>query len=324
MAEEILNKEIVDNDYDEEEDSDFDQQEEDEGSISSSTDDETVPNKAAIRNKKSISSRPVIEELDSGDEVTIKERQKSTKRSKKQKKDGQLSSDDDGNREWRAKTRSMRVQEQTARQKKTLVSIKSSTVDVNMIWEEMNKPGPLPPIYIEGQTRETSVDELRPALEEAQQDVDLGKTPAEEMITIKWQYQFAGETHREEKVVPKSSAEAKLWLAGQENKKTTSAERASNKQRPLRKISKFDPNYANLEAFRNQSIKAQPEEFSGPKLNVVEKSKMDWVAHVDQAGLRDELDVHAKGKGAYQSRMEFLNQVGQRQDDEARAARQKG
>lgn len=324
MAIEEPNPEGVDDEYDEEDDSDFDGQADEAGSISSATEDEPAVDKEVRQGNKATSSRPVVEELDSGDEVTIKERQKSKKKKQKHRKDAQLSSGDEQNAEWRAKTRSMRAHEQAERQRKTLISIKSSTIDVDKVWEEMNKPGPLPPVRVEGQSEERSAKEVHSAPRDDRPKVDTSALPSEEMVTIKRQYKFAGEVHLEEKTVPRSSAEAQLWLAQQENRKTTSQDSTGSKQRPLRKISRFDPNYSDLEAFRNHSIKAQPGTFNGPKLNVVEKSKMDWAVHIDQEGLRDELEVHAKAKDAYMNRMDFLTKVGQRQDDEARAARQKG
>ena len=327
MAPEDLHPNSVGDEYDEEADSDFDDQTDDAGSVSSSAEGEVVTGKQIRLPKKAVPVRPIIEELDSGDEVTIKERQKS-KRKQKRRKDGQASSGDEQNDQWRAKTRSMRAQEQVEKQQKTMVSIRSSTVDVNKLWEEMNKPGPLPPVRIDGQPEETPAKQEESPKKEVHQMADAGGLQPEDIITIKMRYKFAGEVQLVEKVVPKSSAEATLWLAQQDNKKADSGNASGNssasKQRPLRKISRFDPNYSNLEAFRNTSITAQLEAFKGPKLNVVEKSKMDWAAHVDKEGLKDELELHAKAKDAYMTRMDFLNEVGQRRDDEARAVRQKG
>jgi len=318
MATEDLHLDVVSDDYDEEADSDFDEHVSGAESGSASAEDEPVANDKAKPGKKPVFPAPVIEELDSGDEVTIKERRKSRKKQKR-KKDGQVSSDDDQTEEWRAKTRSMRAQEQDERQRKALVSMKASTIDVDKLWAEMNRPGPLPPLRIEDRP-----EEEQSLQQEGQQKADATGLQTEEMITIKRQYKFAGEVHIEEKVLPKSSAEAKLWLAQQESKETTPGDSIGSKQRPLRKISRFDPNYTNLEAFRNQAIKAQPAAFHGHKLNVVEKSKMDWAAHVDREGLKDELEVHAKAKDSYMQRMDFLSEVDQRQEEEARAARQKG
>lgn len=292
-------REMNEDGYDEEADSDFDVSGSDGGSVSSDGE--------AIRSKKVVTHAPLIQELDSGDEATIQTQRRSHKN-----KDTGVDND-----EWRAKTRSMRAQEKEEKKQAKLVSKKVVTVDIDRIWEQLSKPGPLPPVQIEGQDEhQTSHKESEEAAKPA--------ADAEETITIKRQFEFAGEVHLEEKIVPKSSAEAQLWLAQQAVKSTTAEKTADGRTRPLRKISRFDPNYANLEAFRNHAIKTQPEGFKGPKLNVVEKSKMDWAVHVDAEGLKDELDVAAKAKDAYLSRMDFLGQVEQRKDDEARAARQKG
>lgn len=56
------------------------------------------------------------------------------------------------------------------------------------------------------------------------------------------------------------------------------------------------------------------------KINVVEKSAMDWAGFVDKEGIQDELDAAGKSKGAYKARQEFLARVeGKRVDDERRA-----
>lgn len=310
-----------DEEYDEEADSDFDDQIADEISASSSEDEQTRQGAG----KQSAAEHLQIAELDSGDEATIKERKKSKKKQRRKQDVDRLSSEDEEGKQWRAKTRSMRAHDKLEKQKKVVADIKTSTIDINKLWEEMNKPGPLPPVKIEGQTND--LDALN---KEDVESRDIGPevipppTVSEEMITIKRQFQFAGEVHTEEKIVPKSSAEARLWLSQQENNKKPLETRDASTQRPLRKISRFDPNYSNLDAFRNDVIRAQSNAFKGPKLNVVEKSKMDWAAHVDAEGLKEELDKHSKAKDAYLNRMDFLGQVEQRKEDEAKLARQKG
>lgn len=304
-----------DDDYDEEADSDFDDRAVEEESASSD-DDRTRPDVG----KKSAAATEQDEDLDSGDEATIKERKKSRKKKKRNQDADQLSSEDETGDQWRAKTRSMRAQDQTEKRKRTVANIKASTVDVNKLWEEMNRPGPLPPVRIEGENRA----ELEAKPKEESTKAAPVQVESEDTITIRRQFQFAGETHVEEKTVPRSSAEARLWLSQQENGNKSIDSRNTSTQRPLRKVSRFDPNYSNLDAFRNDAIKAQANAAKGPKLNVVEKSKMDWAAHVDAEGLKEELDKHAKAKDAYLNRMDFLGQVDQRKEDEAKLARQKG
>lgn len=158
----------------------------------------------------------------------------------------------------------------------------------------------------------------------------------EEMIKIKRTYKFAGEMITEEKVVPKDSAEAKIFLANGENvdaMSTADMEAAANAKaalklrRPLRKVSRFDPNPSG--SIKKSWEKQQPtaeaamENARGPKINTVEKSRLDWAAYVDQAGIKDELAVHSKAKEGYLGRMDFLDRVGSNIEEEKRNARLK-
>lgn len=61
----------------------------------------------------------------------------------------------------------------------------------------------------------------------------------------------------------------------------------------------------------------------GEKLNTVEKSKLDWEAEVERAGLRDELDKAEKSGGSYLGRVEFLKRVEGGEEERARLARLK-
>ncbi|MCJ1393640.1 hypothetical protein MMC18_006515 [Xylographa bjoerkii] len=59
------------------------------------------------------------------------------------------------------------------------------------------------------------------------------------------------------------------------------------------------------------------------KMNVVNKSKMDWEAHVEQEGDREELVQAAKAKGAYLDRVDFLGRTEMNREEELRNARMK-
>jgi hypothetical protein len=345
----------MENDYDEDADSDFDAGEAKDDVISSSSDDEDAGNTANVaRPKKRRKTAKIAQnheelgELDSGDEATIREREK-VKR--KQKRKGQPEEDDSEGEEqgWRARTRAMRERDKDEKKKNKLASIKGSTIDVDRMWEEMNRPGGVdlpPPSVVHPSTAEDSKGSRNagntPELKDASvassvnQSRDASdskwenKDPAalmDDMITIKRTYQFAGELHTEEKIVPKSSAEAQLWLSQQSAKdQPVKVFDSRLLRRPLRKISRFDPNLNNLESIKKSWEKQLNADkvATGPKLNTVEKSKMDWAAHIDQEGLKDELDEHAKAKEGYLGRMDFLGQVEQRREEEARAARLRG
>jgi hypothetical protein len=60
-----------------------------------------------------------------------------------------------------------------------------------------------------------------------------------------------------------------------------------------------------------------------PKMNVVDKSKMDWVAHVEQEGDSEELKAAAKAKGAYLDRVDFLMRTEDKKEEQLTAARLK-
>ncbi|KAF2845935.1 BCNT-domain-containing protein [Plenodomus tracheiphilus IPT5] len=60
------------------------------------------------------------------------------------------------------------------------------------------------------------------------------------------------------------------------------------------------------------------------KLNVVDKSRMDWTGFVDKEGIAEELDTHGKTKEAYLGRMEFLAGVEARREEERLNAKMKG
>ncbi|KPI44074.1 SWR1-complex protein 5 [Cyphellophora attinorum] len=322
--------------YDEEADSDFDVNSVKSGgsqSSSASEDEQDDADKAATnraRKRRKIGGQPKPPtteedvELDSGDEATIKEHKKERRKQRKQGDD--VEDEDDGqDLGWRARTRAMRERDKEGRKQSKLATIKGSTIDVEKIWAEMQRPAPLQrPLIVELSSTDTPQ-----RADVADKKYAPGSLQQEELITIKRTYKFAGEVHTEEKTVPKDSAEAKLWLAQQESSnKTGTALDADGRtvRRPLRKISRFDPNYSNLGAFKGvwtSSLLSQ-KAATGPKLNVVEKSKMDWAMHVDTEGLQEELTEAAKAKGSYLSRTDFLKEVELRKEEEARAARLRG
>lgn len=161
---------------------------------------------------------------------------------------------------------------------------------------------------------------------------------SEEMIKIKRTYKFAGEMITEEKVVPKDSAEAKIFLANGENVDAVSTaydDAAANTKaalklrRPLRKVSRFDPNPTGSikKSWEKQPMteaQREAENAKGPKINTVEKSRLDWAAYVDQAGIKDELTIHSKAKEGFLGRMDFLDRVDAKKEEDRRNARLRG
>ena len=242
-------------------------------------------------------------------------------------------------------------------ERKPLAKIDGATVDVDAIWERMNAPTSLieedeqnkkqkeaepetdgkdhnKPETIQSQTMQQDKKQPQPAPQTRYPD---------EMVKIRRTYKFAGDVTTEEKFVPKDSAEAKLFLTdGKDGAtiETVAAEDVGDNsgnakailklRRPLRRISRFDPNPA---AFAKKNWEKQPviaagagaaEGVKGPKINTVEKSRLDWAAYVDQAGIKDELRVHSKAKEGYLSRMDFLDRVDAKREEERRTVRLRG
>lgn len=156
-----------------------------------------------------------------------------------------------------------------------------------------------------------------------------GSSAAEDpsMIRIKRTYNFAGRVHTEEKLVPRDSAEAKLYLASQDPEAPTDS---SEKRAPRKAFrSAFEPRIdilpqrADLNLGMAARIKAG-KEAQAKKLNVVEKSRMDWAGYVDKEGIKDELELAGKSKDSYMAREDFLAKSEARRDEESRRARLAG
>ena len=323
---------VIEEDYDEEADSDFMSTSDASNEAASPSDGVSEPDlNTRPRKRRKTEQKPTVQDagdLDSGDEATIKEHKKSRRREKRKDQTAALDSGDESEG-WRARTRAMRDREREEKKKKNKpASIHSSTVDVEKLWEQMNSPAAVDlnaPVQMQEDVGATTEDPS--AKDDANSNLSNNKEnvaeSGEDMITIKRTYVFAGQTHTEQKAVPKSSAEARLWLSQQASKSQARDAEGRVVQRPLRKVSRFDPNLNSIDAFKGgwvalaNGMKAP----TGPKLNVVEKSKMDWAVHVDSEGLKEELDEHAKAKGGYLNRMDFLRDVERRKEDEARAAR---
>ncbi len=322
----------MEDEYDEGADSDFDAVSVQSGDLSSSSgEDNDADAEATARSRKRRKVQkpelPPILELDSGDEATIKEHQK-TRRKQQRKEEGAQDAEGEEVDGWRARTRAMREREKEERKQNKLASVKGSTIDVNKLWEDMNKGDLIQ--EGKGQSQSSTTLNGKPSediagdlfsQDSANKENDAGLV---EMVTIKRAYKFAGEVHTEQKTVPKSSAEARLWLAQQTSKPQARDAEGRVVHRPLRKVSRFDPNLNSLDSFKGGWTATGNKGPAGPKLNVVEKSKMDWASHVDTQGLKEELEEHARAKDGYLHRMDFLRDVEQRKEGEARAARLQG
>ncbi|KAI0122277.1 BCNT-domain-containing protein [Daldinia grandis] len=269
----------------------------------------------------------------SGDEAII---QRGKKRRKKEKrKDGNVE-DDEGGEGGLIKTRSMRAVEKV--EKKSRAATGPVTIDVDDLWTKMTA-APLIPSKADVETekepqkpaQERESDEQPKGTKDRPQAEKSGGEGLASMIKIKRTYNFAGKVHVEEKLVPRDSAEAKLYLASQDPTSVEAAEAEAEDNQPRRKPRKafrsiFEPVIEGLaqRADLNLGMDARlqlREQAKAKKLNVVEKSRMDWAGFVDKEGIKDELELAGKSKESYVNRQDFLARVAANRDEEARKAR---
>lgn len=160
-------------------------------------------------------------------------------------------------------------------------------------------------------------------------------------ITIKRTYNFAGRIITESKTVARDSAEARLWFSTQKQRSNSKARGASRQEDDQQQ----DDHYKIRRAFRSafepmnlipsaairadlklgmSSLLRTREEataYNAKKLNTVEKSKLDWAAHVDKEGMREELELAGRRKGNFGDTQDFLARVEGRRDEEQRRVR---
>ncbi|KAI2790716.1 SWR1-complex protein 5 [Penicillium oxalicum] len=315
-----------------------------------SSDEEESSEPAKKKRKTDKSDEAIDAELDSGDEVTIQKAREGRTQSKKKKTKGDeqaigedvdFDEDEETGTGGFVRTRAMKkhIQEE---ERKPLARIDGATVDVDALWAQMNSLQN-PVSLSEPQIIEK--EEIAPAA--SGPEPLSSRTPhvapqlngdssqrkhTEQMVRIKRTYKFAGEVITEEKLVLKDSAEAKAFLSGGENVEFTEVvegdetKNLHNLRRPLRKISRFDPNPSNMikKSWEKQALTDSAADATGPKINTVEKSRLDWAQYVDKAGIKDELRTHSKAKEGYIGRMDFLGRVESKRDEEARQARLRG
>ncbi|GKZ78039.1 swr complex subunit [Aspergillus niger] len=347
MASPSAEIDLDDEQYDSAEDEDFQldaAQDDADSGMSDSDEEEAADEPASKRRKKDTRDAQEAgddDELASGDEAMI---QKAKNKKRKKGEDGDVDLDDEeGGTGGFVRTRAMKMR--IGEERKPLAKIDGATVDVDALWAKMNAPDS----GVDASSAQDESKEATPAAGQTDGETAGGDeaTPSaqepqtkytEEMVKIKRTYKFAGEMITEEKIVPKDSAEAKLFLAGEKDAETVTAADVDNAanakdalklRRPLRRPSRFDPNPTGSikKSWEKQPITeatAGQENARGPKINTVEKSRLDWAAYVDQAGIKDELNVHSKAKEGFLGRMDFLDRVGAKIDEERRNARLKG
>ncbi|KMU82268.1 SWR1-complex protein 5 [Coccidioides immitis H538.4] len=64
--------------------------------------------------------------------------------------------------------------------------------------------------------------------------------------------------------------------------------------------------------------------FAGEVITEKKEVELDWAAYVDKEGIKDELDVHSRAKEGYMGRVDFLNRVEAKREEDRRNVRLKG
>ncbi|PKS06852.1 hypothetical protein jhhlp_006928 [Lomentospora prolificans] len=323
-----------DDNYASSEDSDFAPDEidaADRESVDSDSDADLEKSEAPKR-KRDAADAPEDVDLDnSGDETVIKKGEKRRKKKRKEKGE-ELDEADDDAEGGLVKTRSMRAAEKA--EKKFAASSGPVTIDVDALWEQMKtgaivgaprvesapKDGEAKPQENNTPDQYTGTNGDAPAL-----TADTSLDPPD-MIRIKRKYNFAGKVHTEEKLVPRDSAEAQLYLASQVDAPLPDDPSAPSKRAPRKAFrSAFEPI---LEPFQRRgdlalgvAARLEARDARAKKLNTVEKSRMDWAGFVDKEGIKDELELAGKSKSSYAERQDFLARSEARREEEARRAR---
>lgn len=342
----------IDEDYASEEDSDFapDGAPADDASAASESGNEGPSDLSAPAAKRKRAATgddgPADADADdydnSGDEAIIHKGHKRQNKERARNAAGG-NDEDEGGEGGLVKTRSMRAAEKAER--KTQAQTGPVTINVDDIWAQMTADPIIPPkttagtatrpgAEVSSETAANTADGTRPGARG-----DKGTAP---LIQIKRTYNFAGKVHAEERMVPRDSAEARVYLAslGPGAADAVAAAGADDaeganeapKRQPRKAFrSAFEPaveslaQRADLQLGMAARLRLR-EQAAGKakKLNVVEKSRMDWAGFVDEAGIQDELALAGKSKESYASRQNFLARVDAKKEDDARRARMAG
>ncbi|KAI8952051.1 bucentaur or craniofacial development-domain-containing protein [Xylaria longipes] len=323
---------IIDEDYASEDDSDFAPGAAPvENGSESESDSEAAGDKpvGATPTRKRINGDAAEGDLEnSGDETII---HKGRKRQKKAKRtDGDA--EEEGGEGGLIKTRRQRALEKAERKSHAVSG--PVTINVDDLWAQMVAA----PLIPSNNDVQEDKENQQPSQGGANVTADATKTVPENssdtntsgMIKIKRTYNFAGKVHTEEKLVARDSAEAKLYLASL-GPNLAEAEDEQPKRKPRKAFrSIFEPvveglaHRADLKLGMNIRLELREQQAKAKKLNVVEKSRMDWAGFVDKEGIKDELELASKSKESFVSRQDFLHRVEAKKDEEARRARMAG
>jgi hypothetical protein len=322
--------------YDEEADEDFNPDgaaagDNDQSSSSDDEDDAAGPSKAKQKVSKR-KSEAIEEELDSGDEATIKERRK-----RKRKKDEDDDADESAGEGGFIRTRAQRYAEKVEQKQRRHATPGHVTVDVDKLWADLSSL-PIGRVSISNAKPSTERSGKSNGAETKEKDAEAASA-TDDLITIKKRIQYAGEVTEVEEQVPRTSKEAQRYLAEHPEADPNHVLHSidpNGLQRPMKRPSIFEPNPSSIvkgvapERLRPRApsrldVKRIEEEKrkKALKMSTVQKSALDWKGFVSQEGLRDELDEYGKSKKGFMAREAFLDRAAGAREQAARDARLK-
>ncbi|KAF2492414.1 BCNT-domain-containing protein [Lophium mytilinum] len=328
---------------------------------STSDEDEPTPAATKPVSRKRKRKAPSRAEFDSGDEVTIQaaKSRRAKRKTGKADDDDILLSDDEGGEGGLVKTRAQRRVEKIER--RPLARTDGATVDVDALWSQMLAAPLKPQTSVPGAETQDGAPKKGEDAGTGPQKVDgpsdefitlklvakhAGQTDTFEKRVRKGsaahhQYIKDGWTIVESPPIPPEEPTAETDA---ESADQSAAPEPDTIRRPLRRPFRFEPNPAGYVkslppdrqlTWPRKSTTVGQENAPTPavaksmlppekvkKLNVVDKTRLDWTGFVDKEGLADDLDEYGKAKANYAERMAFLANVDAKEEEERRRARE--
>ncbi|KAJ2930970.1 hypothetical protein H1R20_g6125, partial [Candolleomyces eurysporus] len=172
----------------------------------------------------------------------------------------------------------------------------------------------------------------------ASQPTTSGKVKKEKLVKVVKKYRFAGEEHEEIIEVPETSEDAKRWPQHVDSPSSSSTPPVVAPSEPTfaststpAPLPSTNPSTSSLQPNPKPAQRKPP----GPrkpkttlptlptassankakKITTLQKSTMDWTAHVQGSGQGSELEMNRKSGGSYLEKVEFLNRVDERKEE---------
>jgi len=176
---------------------------------------------------------------------------------------------------------------------------------------------------------------------ETSQTVPLAKLAPKATVTIVKKFRYAGEDISQTLEVDADSEDAKKWPTVESTPLPTPAGPEDNSYgtktmpenltaatttvaEPLKAEPSTPAPQRRLGAIRPRKTLGDIPTSKGKKISTLDKSLMDWSAHIDKgdAKMKHDLEAHRRG-GGFIEKVEFMDRVSQRRDEELRGSSSK-